>query len=289
MNLKFKTISSVILSPRGENTLYMGIDFARIEKNGNIGIESSGDKFKMIYPFYSYEDRNFNSNYSFEFSEKYYIPASSLKGALLSNQSVNLHLEGIDGNIRRKILVKDIELKKTQIELNNIFKFQYLYQEKQEQQEIKESEYKYKIPKLEEFFPALALEMLKSEESFEANILLKISEDEFRDILKETFDTTKQKLERYMKEIGSRIAELKSWQKNRKVQDQNTLDEPIEQLQKIKEAIKRQVSSGKNMIFLGGYKGILGSILVKSDVEIRNGFYIDVKTNLPYGLVEICQ
>ncbi|MDK4492228.1 C50 family peptidase, partial [Fusobacterium necrophorum] len=130
---------------------------------------------------------------------------------------------------------------------------------------------------------------LKSEESFEANILLKISEDEFRDILKETFDTTKQKLERYMKEIGSRIAELKSWQKNRKVQDQNTLDEPIEQLQKIKEAIKRQVSSGKNMIFLGGYKGILGSILVKSDVEIRNGFYIDVKTNLPYGLVEICQ
>lgn len=142
---------------------------------------------------------------------------------------------------------------------------------------------------MEEFFPALALEMLKSEESFEANILLKISEDEFRDILKETFDTTKQKLERYMKEIGSRIAELKSWQKNRKVQDQNTLDEPIEQLQKIKEAIKRQVSSGKNMIFLGGYKGILGSILVKSDVEIRNGFYIDVKTNLPYGLVEICQ
>ena len=67
------------------------------------------------------------------------------------------------------------------------------------------------------------------------------------------------------------------------------MDEPIEQLQKIKEAIKRQVSSGKNMIFLGGYKGILGSILVKSDVEIRNGFYIDVKTNLPYGLVEICQ
>ena len=39
MNLKFKTISSVILSPRGENALYMGIDFARIEKNGNIGIE----------------------------------------------------------------------------------------------------------------------------------------------------------------------------------------------------------------------------------------------------------
>lgn len=284
MNLKFKTISSVILSPRGENALYMGIDFAGITKNGNIGIESNGDKVKMIYPFYSYEDRNFNSNYSFEFSEKYYIPGSSLKGALLSNQN-----EAIDGSIRRKILVKDIELKKTQIELNNIFKFQYLYQERPNGKEIKESGYKYRIPKLEEFFPALALEMLKSEESFEGDVLLKISEKDFRSILKQTFANTIQKLERYMEEIDNRIKELKSWQKNRKVQDENNLGGTIEQLEKIKEAIKRQVFSDKNMIFLGGYKGILGSILDQPNMKIRNGFYIDVKTNLPYGLVEICQ
>lgn len=284
MNLKFKTISSVILSSRGENALYTGIDFARIEKNGNIGIESNGDKVKMIYPFYSYEDRNFNSNYSFEFSKKYYIPGSSLKGALLSNQNVNLRLEGIDGNIRRKILVKDIEIKKTQIELKNIFKFQYLYQERQKQQETKDN---HKIPKLEEFFPALALEMLKSGENFEGNILLKFSEEEFRSILKQTFAVTIQKLERYMKEIDNRIAKLKSWKKNGELQTQNAFDESIKQLQKIKEAIKKQISSGKNMIFLGGYKGILGSILGQSNMEIRNGFYIDIKTNLPYGLVEI--
>lgn len=281
MNLKFKTISSVILSPRGENALYMGIDF----KNENIGIESNGNKIKIIYPFYSYEDRNFNSNYSFDFSEKYYIPGSSLKGALLLNQSINLQLEEINKDIRRNILVKDIELKKTQIELNNIFKFQYLYQERQKQQ--KENECKYKIPKLEEFFPALALEMLKSEESFEGDILLNISEEEFRSILKKTFTVTRKKLERYMKEIDNRIAKLKSWKKNSEIQEQNAFDEAIELLEKIKKAIKQQKCSNKNMIFLGGYKGILGSILGESDVKIRNGFYIDVKTNLPYGLVEI--
>ena len=49
------------------------------------------------------------------------------------------------------------------------------------------------------------------------------------------------------------------------------------------------------MIFLGGYKGILGS-LSQSDLSqqnkeprITNGFYIDEETLLPYGLVEVCQ
>jgi len=56
MKLKFKTISPVILSPRMEKALYKGVDFkeiimkdTKIEKVENINI---------IYPFYSYEDRD---------------------------------------------------------------------------------------------------------------------------------------------------------------------------------------------------------------------------------------
>ena len=69
----------------------------------------------------------------------------------------------------------------------------------------------------------------------------------------------------------------------------------MKKLNKIKCNIQKQLSSNKNMIFLGGYKGILGSLSQFSSPQqdenhkITNGFYIDEETLLPYGLVEVCQ
>ena len=55
--------------------------------------------------------------------------------------------------------------------------------------------------------------------------------------------------------------------------------------------IQIQLERKKNFIFLGGYKGLLGSLsqleIKDKNHKIQNGFYIDENTLLPYGLVAV--
>ena len=268
MKLKFKTISPVILSPRMEKALYKGVDFkeiimkdTKIEKVENINI---------IYPFYSYDDRDLLSESNFSYSNEYYIPASSLKGALLGSKK-----DEEENSFRSKLLFHDVKIR--DIKLKNLYKFQYLYEKKYNNETNK-------IPKYTVFFPGVAIEMLESKKEFESEILMKSSEIEkiFYDKLKENFGITKIKLKNYIDEIDK----IKKQEKNQ--------EEYMKKLNKIKCNIQKQLDSNKNMIFLGGYKGILGS-LSQSDLSqqnkeprITNGFYIDEETLLPYGLVEVC-
>ena len=266
MKLKFKTISPVILSPRMEKALYKGVDFkeiimkdTKIEKVENINI---------IYPFYSYDDRDLLSEINFSYSNEYYIPASSLKGALLGSKK-----DEEENSFRSKLLFHDVKIR--DIKLKNLYKFQYLYEKKYNNE-------KNKIPKYTVFFPGVAIEMLESKKELESEILMKsseITEEIFMKKLNEVFASTKKKLDNYLKEIKERIEYTQACVK--------------EKLKEVENNIK-QLDSNKNMIFLGGYKGILGS-LSQSDLSqqnkeprITNGFYIDEETLLPYGLVEVC-
>lgn len=266
MKLKFKTISPVILSPRMEKALYKGVDFkeiimkdTKIEKVENINI---------IYPFYSYDDRDLLSESNFSYSNEYYIPASSLKGALLGSKK-----DEEENSFRSKLLFHDVKIR--DIKLKNLYKFQYLYEKKYNNE-------KNKIPKYTVFFPGVAIEMLESKKEFESEILMKsseITEEIFMKKLNEIFASTKKKLDNYLKETKERIEYTQACVK--------------EKLKEVENNIK-QLDSNKNMIFLGGYKGILGS-LSQSDLSqqnkeprITNGFYIDEETLLPYGLVEVC-
>ena len=58
-------------------------------------------------------------------------------------------------------------------------------------------------------------------------------------------------------------------------------------MEEIKEKIKSLID--RKLLFLGGYKGILGSLTSQLDKsqKVQNGFYIDEETMLPYGLVEV--
>ncbi|MFC2471694.1 MAG: hypothetical protein ACFNVI_09890, partial [Lachnoanaerobaculum gingivalis] len=124
MKLEFTTISPVILSPRMQKALYKGVDFKGIDKNTkNLKVEKS-DNINIVFPLYSYEDRDLLSEKSFSYAKEYHIPASSLKGALLVGK------RGENEDIfRSKILFKDINIGKEDVELKNLYKFQYLYQE----------------------------------------------------------------------------------------------------------------------------------------------------------------
>ena len=266
MKLKFKTISPVILSPRMEKALYKGVDFkeiimkdTKIEKVENINI---------VYSFYSYDDRDLLSESNFSYANEYYIPASSLKGALLGSKK-----DEEENSFRNKLLFHDVKIR--DIKLKNLYKFQYLY-------EKKDNNEKNKTPKYTIFFPGVAIEMLESKKEFESEILMKsseITEEIFMKKLNEVFASTKKKLDNYLKETKERIEYTQACVK--------------EKLKEVENNIK-QLDSNKNMIFLGGYKGILGS-LSQSDLSqqnkesrITNGFYIDEETLLPYGLVEVC-
>ena len=195
MKLKFTAIFPVILSPRMEKALYKGVDFKGIKKDmENSKIENVGT-IKIIYPFYSYERRDLLDENDFSYANEYYIPVSSLKGALLSG------IKNEDENsFRSSILFQDIKISKEYIELKRLYKFQYLYQENKEKNSDDKQEIVYKIPKFELFFPNVAIEMISSGKEFESEILLKsgVSEELFKSKLDESFLITKNKLNNYI-------------------------------------------------------------------------------------------
>ncbi|MDO4765781.1 MAG: hypothetical protein Q4A29_06955 [Eubacteriales bacterium] len=292
MKLKFKPISSVILSARMEKALYKGIDFGKFAGDSGITfqLEEKGKNINMIYPFYSYEDRGLKSSLPFSHVKEYYIPASSLKGALLGELSDKK--ESAD---RSKVLFSDIRIEGDRIKLRNLYKFQYLYQEKKEQalNENKgnnEQVIEFKTPKFSTFFPAIAIEMLDNHNEFEVEILQRESEEFVKGKLNQSFEKTREKLRNYMLEAEIRKNKISSWIKSGNLKETEK-DDYMPKLEKIIFNLQMQLSSKKNMIFLGGYKGILASLSkgVKEDSkkEIQNGFYIDENTLLPYGLVEV--
>lgn len=288
MKLKFTAISPVILSPRMEKALYKGVDFKGIKKDmENSKIENVGT-IKIIYPFYSYESRDLLFEKCFSYAKEYYIPASSLKGALLGSKK-----NRDENSFRSKILFQDIKISKENIELKNLYKFQYLYQNDKKKNKDNKQKTDDKTPKFSSFFPSIAIEMIERGKNFEGEILLKsgVSEELFKSKLDESFLITKNKLNNYIKEIEERIKNINSWIEDgkleRQVEDSEGNENYIEKLKSIQKRIK-EIQNRKNIIFLGGYKGILGSLSeINNTQKIRNGFYIDRETMLPYGLVEV--
>ncbi len=296
MKLEFTTVSPVILSPRIEKALYKGIDFKEVVDNTkNLKIEKEENiiNINFVYPFYSYEDRDLLPEKNFSYASKYYIPASSLKGALLVDKT-----DKDESMLRSKILFRDISIGSQYIELNNLYKFQYLYQEVEGEnnngQENVNGKQKleYKSPKFEPFFPGVAIEMIGIDKEFKGEILLKsgISEEALNRKLEESYYITKIKLDNYIKEIKQRIEKINSWIKDGKLKEDDE-KEYINKLECIEQNIKSLVKKDVKLIFLGGYKSILGSLTTQLDEnkKVQNGFYIDKESMLPYGLVEVKQ
>ena len=286
MKIKFTTISPVVLSPRMEKALYKDVDFKKIADINMINLaRKERENIKIVYPFYSYDSRDLLPENEFLYAKEYYIPASSLKGALLG-----MKRDEKENILRSGILFRDIELGKSDIKLKNLYKFQYLYQDNKEENGNNGQGIVYKTPKFGPFFPSVAVEMIESGKEFEGEILLRpeVSEEVLKNRLNKNFLVTKNKLENYIKEVEGRIQNINFWIKNKKINKQEEENEDcIEKLENIQKRMQ-QIKSRKNIIFLGGYKGILGSLSrLDKNRNIQNGFYIDEETMLPYGLVEL--
>lgn len=291
--IEFRTLSPVIVSSRMETALYRGVDFKELDKSFyqpscSETLSAEDEKIQILYQMYNRENRGGDENASLTKAQSYYIPASSLKGAWMAaatrspNESVRYD---VDEDVRRHVLFQDVEINSSYVVLSNLYKFQYLYQKPIVLHEGQDKKI-YKTPKFERFFPNVAVEMVKRDAEFAGEVFLKSGEILTKELIKRIADSTKSKLGRYIGEVDKKLYEIQTWNLG---EDGN---ECLQNLKRIKKALEQEVNSQKNLFFLGGFKGLLASL--SNDVnerntllEIRNGFYIDSASYLPYGLVEI--
>lgn len=282
--LKCKTISKVCISPRASQALYETLDYKQSEENQN---------YNMIYPFYSYDDRHLKEDYYLELKKKvsFYVPASSIKGALLLKEN--------EGKYFR---LDDAKLDSKDIETCNIYKFQYVnILEEDVVKAKKENEgEKIKSPKYDIFFPNVGLEMLSESVSFDVKVQTVRTYNsslQMEAVLKRLNEHCVKKLERYIMKLDALISYFEYYVDAKLVEDTagfNKLKMAKESIMKLKNQYTNH-RSGKSLIFLGGFKGHLMANEKIENKEVdeqfpKSAFYFvecQSKELLPYGILEV--
>ena len=261
-NLKFKSISKIVVSPRSLKILYKGVDFREddlVKPYSNLEKEES-NKITVIYPFYNYKDK------LDEMIEKpeYYLPGSSIKGSIFPKEE--------------DIRCDDIKLGKEDIVLDLLYKVIDYDEEK-----CQKSEKDLKIPKYKNFFENLGVEMINFGKEFETDII-SVKKKNILEMLKKVNEKTIDKLNRFANKIEKVIFCLKKIKEKEAINELNKLEKILNEIKKI---IKKYSKEKDKMItFIGGFKGKVGTIYQMKE-DTKTGLYFDSKTYLPYGLVEI--
>lgn len=265
INLKLTTISKVILSPRDSGALYKDIDYSFL--NYNQGQELSKE-VNMIYPFYSYTNRALSTENNIE-NIKYYIPASSLKGAILTSLK--------EDDRKRILLFNDININPTDISLENLFKYQYLDSDTA------------KI-KFEKFFENVGIETLQNGTSYDFYINLKENID-FESILTDLKSKTIEKLNNYMRKLNKVIKNITDNKTNVNYEFNLEISKELKQVIDNINSELNNINDDEYILFLGGFKGKINSLNGEINIDdIKSGFYLcDIggKKYLPYGLVKL--
>lgn len=181
---------------------------------------------------------------------EYYLPGSSIKGAFLHKKEEWSHCMADDVVIPNN----------KRIVLHNLWKAQHL-----EDTDINKATF-------DLFFKNVGIEMIEYGTELKGEFYL---EDtiQFSDILKDANKKTKDKMEQMYTYI------------------QDLREKPYsEALQNNLKNIENRLTSilhDNDVILLGGYKGLLHSMMLKSPAETKGGLFIDSKTMLPHGLVRI--
>lgn len=250
-----KLLSSTIVSPRAGQAFYYGIHtFCREPVLYPPAFDSKGEKaVKVVYPFYQY---GMYEEYDPDHAQ-YYLPGSSVKGALLQKNEKKIH-----------IMADDIPVDREQIVLKNLMKAQYVDQ--------------YNEACFKPFFDNVGVEMLKAGSRLSGDLYLE-DNTVFEEILEGTNSATAEK-------ICQMCGYLEKLTKN---EYKDTTFK--EKLKKLLETLY-PLGKRKDIILVGGYKGLLHSILLKTDRmdkmrrenrERGCGIFLDCEENLPHGLVSM--
>lgn len=244
---EIEVLSSLIISPRSGQAFYKGIDefcsYPKIETSNSEKIQEA----HVIYPFYQYgEYEKYDPNHA-----NYYIPGSSIKGALC-----------LPENMRNQIMTDDMIVPNDKIVLRNLWKAQYL-EDKEE-------------AKMAAFFENVGVEMVKSGTRLEGELYL---DDllQFSEILNQSGKKVKAKI----KQMCGYFRKILGEQYN------NTeLNSSVKNAQKQLELFLKE----ENIYLLGGYKGLLHSILLKENEkaeELKSSIFLDLESGLPHGFIKV--
>ncbi len=245
---EMEILSSTIISPRTGQAFYKGVDFG-LEANvaDPSKIQTKAQEVGVIYPFYQYgEYEKYDPEHA-----AYYIPGSSIKGALCSLEAS-----------KKTVMADDILVPNSAIVLRNLWKGQYLEQENQ--------------AKMEVFFGNVGVEMIKKGTRLEGEIYLN-DQLHFSEILSDANKGTAVKIGQMCEYFQTIL---------RKQDKKETFYNTVKQVQKSLRLLQKE----KNIFLIGGYKGLLHSIQLKNKknlAEIKSGVFLDQESGLPHGLVRI--
>ena len=256
-----KSLSSLILSPRGGAAFYKDLgqfDETEVQMDTQF---LKDDQPKIIYPFYRY---GLYERYAPE-EAQFYIPGSSVKGSLF-------HLDSLEKKEKQQgmftgnntVMVDDIIVPNGTVVLRNLYKLQYLDDPEK--------------TVFETFFENVAVEMVKADTNLEGTIYLPEEKLLINQIEKNN-EKTKKKIQQMLRFVK----DLQNEEKLKNEEVQLVLLRICENLSELQDET--------NLILLGGYKGLLHSILLPdkkdSHENVQNGLYIDKETYLPHGILRI--
>ncbi len=241
---RLTTLSSLVVSPRANEAFYEALENFSPNEIKNDPKYLKKDKLKIIYPFYRYGEY---AAYMPKRAE-YYLPGTSVKGALCQGSSVP------DG-----FMVDDVPIPGNKIVLRNLYKAQYLEDTQQACFDV--------------FFENVGVEMIKAKTELTGEFYIK-DKDAAETLLRAADQATKAKMDQMLKYL-------------RELKKKGYKEELLRVLHEVEEKLSPLVEVN-DMFLFGGYKGLLHSIDIKSaSQEIEGAIFVDRETMLPHGLVRI--
>lgn len=243
---RIQSLSKLALSPKEHQGFHLAAgDFKQEEIR-----ELNAKEIKIIYPFYQYGSYE---SYQPDIAE-YYIPGSSIKGALVSGNQKN----------PAKLMVDDIRINRKDIELTQIHKLQYMSQDVS------------KSVKLGSFFPNVVVEMLKAKCEYTGELFC---ESEVSTYLQKAHKNTLCKL----KQLHDKLVNMSKNSISNEGSIQHVSD-LIGNIDSMRETYRESY-----LLLLGGYKGLALSGLfgIKDFDKLDTAVYVDQPVCMPYGLAQI--
>lgn len=257
---QIKTLSKLVLSPRENRAFYLDAgDFTKQQvhldptDSATEEVGKENEKIKIIYPFYQYGTYpGYNPR-----DAKYYIPGSSIKGAIFSQPPQSAE----------RVMMDDIPVQSEDWCLSRLHKLQNLSAETNA------------LIKLDIFFPNVAVEMLAAGCEYAGELF---SNGDIKTYLIKAQEATRQKLGQWKARLGV-------------VSDINASEETTEKVGQLVGNIDRLLgrmntrSGSKYIVLIGGFKGLtLSGVFQRAAFDkVDSAVYVDVSTDLPHGLVEI--
>lgn len=253
---RMKTYSTLVLSPRDHQGFYKAAgDFALEDLDKRASEHVKKDRVNIIYPFYQYGTY---PRYA-PAETQYYIPGSSIKGALPRTGAE----EG-----KPSLRIDDIRVRNENIQLYHLQKVQNLSKED--------------APiEIDEFFPNVAVEMLRADSEYAGELFYDASRSENKPehYFREADQATRTKL----KQLIQKVKEI--LEQEIKGEDRFILNELRNNVQAILDEPKAD-NSNNYLLILGGYKGLMLSV-ISGRVSYKSAIYLDMMKRLPHGLVQV--